>query len=60
MAVGLQLPASVLFILGVHAHLMAKVLLLFLVPVTFLVHDFWTILTESPKVVPRSSEHDGR
>eukprot|EP00941_MAST-03F_sp_MAST-3F-sp1_P006211 g6211.t1 len=42
-ATALQILASICFIIGVRARFMAKVLLLFLVPVTFLVHDFWTI-----------------
>lgn len=46
-AIIMQLAASVGFILGVHARECAMVLLVFLVPVTFIMHDMWTVETEN-------------
>ena len=34
--------------LGVHELLMARVLLVFVIPVTFMVHDIWTIEQDTP------------
>ena len=48
LATGTQLVASVGFIIGVFPRTCAKLLLLFLVPVTMLVHDMWTIEDEDP------------
>eukprot|EP00940_MAST-03C_sp_MAST-3C-sp2_P000921 g921.t1 len=45
-AVTLQLIASVTFVLGFAPRLSAWVLLTFLVPVTFFVHDMWVIRDE--------------
>ena len=42
-AVVAQLLCSVLFILGYHTRLAAQFLLAWLVPITFIVHDLWTI-----------------
>lgn len=42
-AVAMQLGSSMCFIVGVYPRLMAKVMLAFLIPVTVIVHDFWTI-----------------
>eukprot|EP00041_Stephanoeca_diplocostata_P011276 m.183590 g.183590 ORF g.183590 m.183590 type:complete len:398 (-) comp18481_c0_seq11:267-1460(-) len=39
----MQTAVSIVFILGFHTVLMAKLLLTFLIVVTFVVHDFWTI-----------------
>ncbi len=44
----MQTVASLLFILGIDTYRMAILLVLFLVPVTVFVHDFWTILDDSP------------
>jgi hypothetical protein len=46
-----QTLVSIAFMLGFYPALMAKLLLMFLVPVTFLVHDFWTIQDEHPAFV---------
>jgi 1,4-dihydroxy-2-naphthoate octaprenyltransferase/uncharacterized membrane protein YphA (DoxX/SURF4 family) len=46
-AVLMQLGCGVCFILGYAPRLCAQVLLAFLVPVTVLVHDFWTIEGDS-------------
>ena len=46
LAVLLQLAASILFMVGIEPRLMAQLLLAFLLPITFTVHDFWTIETE--------------
>lgn len=45
-----QLCASLLFILGIYTKVAAALLLMFLLPVTLVVHDFWTI---------GNAEHDG-
>ena len=42
-----QLVCSVCFMLGFHPLLMAQLLLLWIVPVTFTVHDMWTIEHEN-------------
>lgn len=47
-AVLMQLMASVIFMIGFETTLMAKVMLAFVVPVTFIVHDMWTIEHEHP------------
>lgn len=49
-AIIMQLVASVTFILGIRERLSALILLLFLVPVTFLVHDMWVIENETTPV----------
>lgn len=46
-AVG-QLVTSVAFMLGIYPVVMAKLLLVFIIPVTFLVHDMWTIEDDHP------------
>jgi uncharacterized membrane protein YphA (DoxX/SURF4 family) len=46
-AVGGQLVTSLLFMLGFRTVLMARLLLAFVIPVTFLVHDLWTIEDET-------------
>merc|ERR1711924_148551 len=38
-----QLLCAVLFILGYHTRICAQILLAWLVPVTFIMHDLWTI-----------------
>jgi len=43
LAVAIQLPCSVLFILGYHTRIAAQVLLAWLVVITFTVHNIWTI-----------------
>jgi uncharacterized membrane protein YphA (DoxX/SURF4 family) len=43
-----QTVCSLLFMLGIQEVLMARLLLAFLIPVTFAVHDLWTIETEVP------------
>jgi 1,4-dihydroxy-2-naphthoate polyprenyltransferase len=49
-----QLVVSVLFMLGVQPLLMAQLLLVWIVPVTFAVHDMWTIEHDCPAhVVPK-------
>ena len=51
-----QLICSVLFMLGFHELLMAKMLLVWIVPITVTVHDMWTIEHEHPAhKSPRSS-----
>ena len=47
-AIVLQLIPSILFILGFETKLMAQILLLFICPITFIVHDLWTIENENP------------
>jgi len=42
-AAAAQLVASVFFILGYHTRFCAQFLLVWLVPVTFVMHDLWTI-----------------
>lgn len=42
-AAAYQLACSLCFMLGFHPVLMAQLLLLWIVPVTFTVHDMWTI-----------------
>lgn len=60
-AVLMQLLSSVTFVLGLHARLSACVLLVFLVPVTFFVHDMWIIRDETtpprPRRVPNAHEY---
>jgi uncharacterized membrane protein YphA (DoxX/SURF4 family) len=45
-AVAGQLVTSLLFMLGFHQVAMARLLLAFVIPVTFMVHDMWTIEDE--------------
>ena len=47
-AIFLQLIPSVIFILGFETKLMATILLIFIVPITFIVHDMWTIEHDNP------------
>ena len=47
-AVAGQLVTSLLFMLGFYEVLMARLLLAFVIPVTFLVHDLWTVEDEAP------------
>eukprot|EP00944_MAST-04C_sp_MAST-4C-sp1_P014170 g14170.t1 len=47
-AIALQLVPSVIFILGYETKLMAAILLVFIVPITFIVHDMWTIEHDNP------------
>ena len=42
-SITLQLGSSVLFMIGVQTRAMAMMMLLFLLPITFMVHDLWTI-----------------
>ena len=42
-SITLQLGSSVLFMIGVQTRAMAMLMLLFLLPITFMVHDLWTI-----------------
>eukprot|EP00947_MAST-08B_sp_MAST-8B-sp1_P001230 g1230.t1 len=42
-SVALQLSSSICFMIGVATRPMAALMLLFLLPITFAVHDFWTI-----------------
>lgn len=43
-----QLVCSVLFMLGYEPMLMAQLLLVWIVPITFTVHDMWTIEHDHP------------
>ncbi len=43
-----QTAASMAFMLGVYPVVMARLLLAFLIPVTIVVHDIWTIEKETP------------
>jgi len=52
-AILMQLLSSVTFILGIYERISALILLVFLVPVTFLVHDMWVIENETNPVRPR-------
>lgn len=47
-AVVFQIVTSLLFMLGFETVMMARLLLLWVIPVTFITHDFWTIETEHP------------
>jgi len=57
-AIAGQTTCAFLFILGIQTRLMAQALLLFIVPVTFLVHDLWTIEHEHPAHVAGSRKKD--
>merc|ERR1719231_67929 len=46
-AVVCQTASSAAFMLGIHPASMAKLMLLFVAPVTFIVHDFWTIESDN-------------
>ena len=47
-AVVFQIVTSLLFMLGFETVMMARLLLVWVIPVTFFTHDFWTIETEHP------------
>jgi len=47
-AVVAQLVSSVAFMFGIQPVLSAKVMLVFLVPITFIVHDLWTVEFDVP------------
>ena len=51
-----QLFSSLLFILGIYPKLAVQIMIAFLTPVTFIVHNFWTIEDESPKKVSIEKE----
>jgi len=46
-AIAIQICASVMFILGLNAQLMARILLGWLLCITVTVHNFWTITDDS-------------
>jgi menadiol prenyltransferase len=54
-AIVMQLFPSVLFMLGFETKLMAQILLVFVVPITFVVHDLWTIEDSNPAFSAGSS-----
>merc|ERR1711871_275392 len=58
-AIILQLVPSVVFILGYETKLMATILLIFIVPITFIVHDMWTIEHDNPAHDPNILEIEG-
>ena len=55
-AVALQGVASLTFILGYFVQASAIVLILFLLPVTFMVHDFWTVPDAPRPLEPQTKE----
>ena len=46
-----QISSSLLFILGIYPIIAVKIMISFLIPVTFLVHNFWIIDDSSPNEI---------
>jgi uncharacterized membrane protein YphA (DoxX/SURF4 family) len=60
LATGGQIVASLAFMLGFYPKLMAQLLLVFIIPVTFVVHDMWTIEHDNPAHVDPAAQKGDR